>query len=106
MRGAVTAAPPAADALHDEMLATAVEEGLLTAEEAEAFRRVHAVLDEDGPMPEAAMHAEGGPGPEAMRSMGRARAAAAVADGRLCREDADAFTRIHDLLVERGLMAP
>ncbi|MCO6451719.1 MAG: cytochrome c [Caldilineales bacterium] len=84
-----------------EMLANAVAQGAITAEDAELFERVHRVLDEHYRAGETNM---GGMGAQGMALMQRAFTEQAVRDGRISQEEAAGFTAIHDLLLEQGLM--
>jgi mono/diheme cytochrome c family protein len=81
-----------------EMLAQAVEQGVLTEEEADLFSEVHAALEEY-----IAQHTSELPtgSPEARQT---AALEALTAAGTITAEQAEAFTTLHDLLVESGLM--
>lgn len=81
-----------------EMLGQAVEQGLMTQEEADLFTLVHNAMDE-------AMAAEGNQG--ATGNMDQRRMGIVsnlVIQGTISQEDADAFNDIHDRLVQAELM--
>ncbi len=84
-----------------EMLAAAVEQGVITAEDAVFFEEVHAVLDEHYMQAGVEMEGMGSGG---MMTMQRAMTGQAVRDGYISQADADRFTQIHDTLIEAGLM--
>jgi hypothetical protein len=80
-----------------EMLARAVESGVITATEADLFNTVHAVLD----LHHTPMAQMGGATPGERQA---ALLSALVADGSITQTQADAFTDIHDRLAAAGLM--
>lgn len=84
-----------------EMLAEAVDLGVITQADAELFEQVHQVLDEAYGADQAGME---GMGPRGMQAMQRALTGQAVRDGRITQEMADRFSEIHDLLIEVGMM--
>ncbi|HEY52091.1 MAG TPA: cytochrome c [Caldilineae bacterium] len=86
---------------HAEMLAQAIDMGLITEEDAELFLRVHAVLDENYRNNESGM---GGMDDAGRQAMQRAMTLQAVSDGYITQADADRFTEIHDALLEAGIM--
>ena len=104
--GKVTPATAAGGAPYDpavelaqrkEMLARAVERGVITPAEADLFSTVHAVLDQQRTPPAELSGDTPGERQVALLS-------ALVADGSLTRTQADAFTDIHDRLAAAGLM--
>jgi mono/diheme cytochrome c family protein len=80
-----------------EMLARAVESGVITPTEADVFTTVHAALDQHH-TPMAQMS---GATPDERQA---ALLSALVADGSITQTQADAFTDIHDRLAVAGLM--
>lgn len=84
-----------------EMLAAAVAQGAITAEDAALFEQVHAVLDEHYMQVGSEMQGMGSGG---MMTMQRAMTGQAVRDGYISRADSDRFTEIHDTLIKAGLM--
>ena len=90
--GGVTFDPAAESAIRNEILAQAVEQNLLTQDEADLFNQVHSEMD--------SLVAAGtfvGNGEEALL-------ANLVETGLITQIQADAFNRIHDRLVEANLM--
>jgi mono/diheme cytochrome c family protein len=89
--------PAGEQARHEEMLAAGIDQGVITAEEAELFTLVHDAMDE--------LAAAGG---EArVGGMGQMRLsllADLVAAGTITQEQADGFEDIHTRLEEAGLM--
>lgn len=84
-----------------EMLAAAVAQGAITAEDAALFEQVHAVLDEHYMQVGSEMQGMGSGG---MMTMQRAMTGQAVRDGYITQADSDRFTEIHDTLIKAGLM--
>lgn len=84
-----------------EMLAVAVDQEAITAEDAALFERVHAVLDEHYMQAGSEMQGMGSGG---MMTMQRAMTGQAVRDGYISQADSDRFTEIHDTLIKAGLM--
>lgn len=84
-----------------EMLAAAVEQGAITADDVVVFEKVHAVLDEHYMQSGAAMENMEAGGMMAMQS---ALLGQAVRDGYITQADADRFTAIHDTLMEMNMM--
>ncbi len=84
-----------------EMLAAAVAQGAITAEDAALFEEVHAVLDEHYMQSGSEMQGMGSGG---MMTMQRAMTGQAVRDGYISQADSDRFTEIHDTLIKAGLM--
>jgi mono/diheme cytochrome c family protein len=80
-----------------EMLARAVESGVITPAEADIFSTVHAALDQQR-IPPAKLSGDTSDARQA------ARPSALVADGLITQAQAGAFTDIHDRLAEAGLM--
>ncbi len=80
-----------------DMLADAVEQGVLTQEEADTFALVHASMDEH--LAEMGDHSMGGA--DEMMDM---ILSLLVSDGKLTQEQADTFIKAHDLLGDSGLM--
>ena len=84
-------------AMHAEMLANAIAQGIITQDEADTFELVHAAMDtylETNPP-------EGGGGEEDHQAIALA---ALVEAGTLTQEQVDVFTSVHDRLAESGLM--
>jgi mono/diheme cytochrome c family protein len=93
-------AQAAMDRMHDAMLEAAQTRGLITSEEAALFRRVHPFVDRfnaDEATMMAATVAE-------KKARQRDFAALAIGEGLISQADADAFTRIHDILIDAGIM--
>lgn len=80
-----------------EMLATAVEQEIITQAEADDFALVHAGIDEH--MAEVGEHNMGG-----MDNMQAMLLSALIAEGKITQAQADSFNSIHDRLGESGLM--
>ncbi len=80
-----------------EMLADAVEQEILTQEEADTFALVHAAIDEH--MAEMGDHAMGG-----ADEMMTVILSVLVSDGKITQEQSDMFVDVHDRLGESGLM--
>lgn len=96
------AGPMAGESEHRaEMLAAAVAQGAITAEDAALFEQVHAVLDEHYMQAGSEMQGMGSGG---MMTMQRAMTGQAVRDGYISQADSDRFTEIHDTLIKAGLM--
>ena len=89
------------DMMHEQMLSAAVDQGLLVEEDVAFFNEIHPIIE--AYHPEGAGD-EGSLPVEAKKSMQRGFAAMAVSEGTLSQEDADRFTRIHDILADSGLM--
>lgn len=90
----------AMDRMHDAMLAEAQAKGVITPDDAALFRRVHPFVDRFNPNEGAMMAATG----DAKKARQRELAARAVSEGLISQADADAFTRIHDSLIDAGIM--
>lgn len=88
-------------AMHEQMLSSGVEQGLITEEDALFFTETHPIIEEYHP--EEAAEGSSMPG-DAKKAMQRGIANMAIAAGALSQEDADRFTEIHDILIEAGLM--
>ena len=90
------------DTMHRAMLDEAVAQELIGAEDVELFLKVHAAI-------EPYMPAEGGMGmqmaDEAKKAMERGFVTQAVAAGTVTQAEADRFTAVHDLLIDKGIMA-
>lgn len=84
-----------------EMLAAAVDQGVITQDDAGFFDRVHGILDDQYGADRAGMDLMG---PDGMQTMQRALTGQAVRDGHISQEEADRFTALHDLLIESGVM--
>jgi len=86
------------DQIHAEMLAEAIKQGLISAEEAETFNTVHDAL-------ELAMVGKRGNGyGMGMEAIQDELLEDLVSAGTLTQEQADTFLRVHELLEEAGLM--
>lgn len=79
-----------------EMLAQAVEQGVITQEEADTFNEVHGAMDEQ--------MAEQMPASGTMDERKASMMANLVSAGKITQEQADAFSDIHERLIEAGLM--
>ena len=90
------------DTMHRAMLDEAVAQELIGAEDVELFLKVHAAI-------EPYMPAEAGMGmqmaDEAKKAMERGFVTQAVAAGTVTQAEADRFTAVHDLLIDKGIMA-
>lgn len=81
-----------------EMLAQAVDQGIITVAEADTFARVHLELDEQ-------LATEGTEGMIGNADDVQADSLAKLVDaGKITQTQADTFSKVHDLLVEVGLM--
>jgi mono/diheme cytochrome c family protein len=95
--GGATFDPAAEAAQQAEMLAQGVEQGVITAAEADTFSQVHAAIETvRGQMQE---NMSGG-----MTNMRNMMLQALVTSGTITQAQADDFVDIHDRLVEAGLM--
>jgi polyhydroxyalkanoate synthesis regulator phasin len=79
-----------------EMLAQAVEQGVITQEEADTFNEVHGAMDEQ--------MAEQMPASGTMDERKASMMAELVSAGKITQEQADAFSDIHERLIQAGLM--
>lgn len=84
--------------MHEQMLSEAIEQGLISEQEAEVFNQVHDAL-------EGGMMGRGGRGMGlGMEALQEELLAELVEAGTLTQEQADTFLRVHDALEEAGLM--
>lgn len=91
------------DLMHRSMLDEAIAQSLITDEDAALFLKVHEAID---PYRPAEGMGEGmGLTDDARKAMQRGFVAQAVTAGTVTQADADRFTAIHDLLIEKGIMA-
>jgi predicted TIM-barrel enzyme len=97
MMGGATFDPEAKVEERAEMLAEAVEQGLITQEEADIFNEVHAAMDEL--MADGGVDVTGG-----MAARQAAMLAELVSSEKISQTQADAFNDIHDRLIEAGVM--
>ena len=81
----------------NEMLANAVEQGIITQAEADDFTLVHTGIDDH--MAETGDHNMGG-----MDDMQATILSALVAEGKITQAQADSFNSVHDRLADAGLM--
>jgi hypothetical protein len=88
------------DRLHDAMLAEGLAKGVISAEDAALFRQVHPFIDQFNSHEGAMMAATG----SEKKARQRELAAKAVGEGLISQADADAFTRVHDALIDAGIM--
>lgn len=79
-----------------EMLAQAVEQGVITQAEADTFNEVHGAMDE--------RMGEQMPASGTMDEREASMVADLVSAGKITQEQADAFSDIHNRLIEAGLM--
>lgn len=96
MMGGAAYDPEAEAAQQAEMLATAVDQGLITQEEADTFALIHTALE--GLM--AQMEEMSGN----MATMQDELLTELVSTGTITQEQADTFNEVHDRLLEAGLM--
>jgi mono/diheme cytochrome c family protein len=92
--------PEAEAQMHAEMLATGVEQGVITQEEADLFTEVHDQLNAYKETHMEELRSFMG-SPEAMQ---KAMLDALVQSGEITQAQAEAFADIHDRLVEAGIM--
>ena len=97
MMGGARFDPAAEAAQHAEMLATAVSQSLITETEAETFDLVHAAMDE--------WMAGNPPGMRGGMSQMQERILNELVEtSQITQAQADSFNKVHDLLLEAGLM--
>ncbi len=87
-------------ARHKEMLATAVQQGIITQEEANLFAAVHDKLEAYRQQHMEALRQQSGGDADMMDLI----LSALVEQGSITQEEADAFKDIHNRLVDAGLM--
>lgn len=97
MMGGAVFDPELEAAQQAEMLATAVDQGVITQSEADTFALVHAALTEWMAQNEDGMSGN-------MATMQDAMLAELVQAGTISQEQADTFNDVHDRLLEAGLM--
>lgn len=90
------------DAMHQAMLDEAQTQGLITAEDAALFLKVHTAID---PYRPAQMGLGMNLSDDTRKAMQRSYVAQAVTAGTITQAEADRFTEIHDLLIDEGIMA-
>jgi len=96
--GGETYDPALEDAFHNQMLAQAVDQGLITRLEAESFLLVHAAMDEYRTVHEAELPQVDMDETQSVIMDGLVQA------GTITQPQADDFARIHQLLLDEGLM--
>ncbi len=92
--------PQAEAQKHADMLAQAVEQGVITQEEADLFAAVHDKLDQYRQQHMEELRNQAGTGADMLDTM----LSALVEQGTITQEEADAFKAIHQRLVDAGLM--
>ena len=88
--------PAAENEQRSEMLAQAVEQGVITQEEADIFNEVHGAMDE--------LRANQKPASGTMEERERSMVTELVNAGTISQEQANVFSEVHDKLLEAGLM--
>lgn len=87
--------------MHRAMLDETVAQDLLDADDVALFTKVHAAIDPYRPVGSGmGMNMTD----ETRKAMQRGFVAQAVADGKITQAEADRFTEIHDLLIDKGIM--
>ena len=94
--GGATFDPAAELEQRSEMLAQAVEQGVVTQEEADAFNEVHGAMDE--------RMGDEKPASGTMDEREASMVGELVTAGKISQEQADIFNEVHDKLIKAGLM--
>jgi hypothetical protein len=88
--------------MHQAMLDEAQAQGLITADDAALFLKVHAAIDPFRPT--EGMEQAMGLSDDARKAMQRTFVTQAINAGTVTEADAARFTEIHDLLIDEGIM--